>query len=620
MSMIDFIPDAFRIFKGNLGEAFKKGAEIDTRFTQYGRRHNIDKSYEQWLEFNGSESDKIVWNLWQVAHNLNGDTNVGRAASAISRAMDAGDKTFNELIRHKRVKEIAMRDALIAQEKGDIAEITPEILDAAGQLYEQKFYNEFGDIDLKKEAFTNNEFLEVTYRTELEGAAKAFSSFIEQIPYIKPWYRFVRSGVNGLKVKTQNMPIISGLLKKERDIFFANPNNLTSVKKYGINDAWDLERMKGRQFARQAMGFGLVYMAGQKWLGGGLWGNGPNNQQMRNVFRDTEGEPNSIEIGGKRVSLDLFEPFDLLLKGVADVGENMALMGPEWAEGKLQAFAIATAFSEAATDETFLSAVGDMADFMRGEPGSLNRLATNLSNFVPFGGWRRWSGDVLGNAYREINSSIWNERGLLESGPIQAVRKANLLSERIAAEPLYPKYNILNGEPFKKTNPIGAFWRATSMVGIEPGASKGQKLLWRSNYDLRVSTWTSPAPDSISLKDEAKLRSEFAKQIGLAKGPDGLNLEDWLNKQAEDPRIIASVNEMIEDRKKGVYDIDPMKSYYHNRLIRDRFNLHRNIGWAEVRRMPEAQLLIQKRLELDRRQNLKLRKTATQELPILQNK
>ena len=99
-----------------------------------------------------------------------------------------------------------------------------------------------------------------------------------------------------------------------------------------------------------------------------------------------------------------------------------------------------------------------------------------------------------------------------------------------------------------------------------------------------------------------------------------MNLEDWLDKQAEDPRIIASVNEMIEDRKKGVYDIDPMKSYYHNRIIRDRFNLHRNIGWAEVRRMPEAQLLIQKRLELERRQNLKLRKTATQELPILQNK
>ncbi len=617
MSMIDFIPDSFRIFKGNLSEAFKKGADIDTRFTEYGRRHNIDKSYEQWLEFEGSESDKIVWNLWKVAHNLNGDTNIGRAASAVSRGMDAGDKTFKELIRHKRAKEIAMRDALIAQEKGDIAEITPEVLDAAGNLYEQKFYNEFGDLDLKQDAFTNAEFLEVTYRTELQGAAKAFSEFIQQIPYIKPWFRFVRSGVNSLTVKTQGMPFIAGMLKKERDIFFADPSNLASVKKYGINDAWDLERMKGRQFARQAMGMGLVYMAVQKYLGGELWGNGPNNQGMRNVFRDSEGEANTIQIGGKRVSLDLFEPFDLLLKGIADIGENLALMGPEWAEGKLQAFAIATAFSEAATDETFLSAVGDIADLMRGEPGSLNRFATNLSNFVPFGGWRRWVGDSLGDAYREINSSIWNERGLLDSGPIQAVRNANKLTEVLAEEPLPVKYNILNGKPFKQTNPIGAFWRATSMVAIEPGASPGQKLLWRSNYDLRISTWTSPAPDSIPLKDEAYLRSEFGKQIGLAKGPDGLNLEDWLNKMADDPRMIASVNEMIEDRKRGNYDLNPMKSYYHNRKIRDRFNLHRNIGWSVVRKNPVAQKLILKRYEQLTKERQKLRKTTTQELPIL---
>ena len=619
MSMIDFIPDAFRIFKGNLGEAFKKGADIDTRFTQYGRRHNIDVSYEQWLEFNGSESDKIVWNLWKVAHNLNGDTNIGRAASAVSRGMDAGDKTFNELIRHKRAKEIAMRDVLIAQEKGDIAEITPEVLDAAANLYEQKFYNESGDLDLKRDAFTNAEFNEVTYRTELEGAAKAFSTFIEQIPYIKPWYRFVRSGVNGLKVKTQNMPILASLLKKERDIFFADPNNLASVNKYGINDAWDLERMKGRQFARQAMGMGLVYVAAQKWLGGGLWGNGPNNQGLRNVFRDSEGEANTIEIGGKRVSLDLFEPFDLLLKGVADLGENMALMGPEWVENKLQAFAIVTAFTEAATDETFLSAVGDMADLMRGEPGSLNRFTSNLSNFVPFGGWRRWAGD-LGNAYREINSSIWNERGLIESGPIQSVRNANKLTEVLAEEPLPLKYNILNGKPFKQTNPIGAFWRATSMVAIEPGASPGQKLLWRSNYDLRTSTWYSPAPDSIPLKDEAFIRSEFQREIGLSKGPDGLNLEDWLNKQAKEPRIIASINEMIEDRKRGNYQINPMKAYYHNRLIRDRFNLHRNLGWSVVRKLPRVQELIQRRIDIQTREREKLRKTTIEDLPILQNK
>ena len=544
---------------------------------------------------------------------------MGRAASGISRGMDAGDKTFNELIRHKRVKEIAMRDALIAQEKGDISEITEEVLDSAGQLYEQKFYNEFGDLDLKKEAFTNNEFLEVTYRSELEGPAKAFSAFIEQVPLVKPYFRFVRSGINGLKVKTQNMPILSAMLKKERDIFFADPNDLSSVKKYGIENPWDLERMKGRQFARQAVGMGLVYIAGQKWLSSGLWGNGPNNQQMRNLFRDTGGEPNTIEIGGKRVSLDLFEPFDLLLKGVADVGENMSLMGPEWAEGKLQAFAVATAFSEAATDETFLSAVGDLIDLMRGKPGAGNRMISNIAHFVPFGGWRRFAGQALTDSYREINSSIWSDRGLLESGPLQAIRKDNLTTEFLAKDPLPFKYNILNGEKFKETSVLGRLWRAGSMVAIEPGASPGQKLLWRSNYDIRLSSWHSPGPDSISLKDSGYLRSEFEKQIGLTK-INGRNLEQWLNHIAKDPRIIESVNQMLQDKKDGIYDLNPTKSYYHNQVIKDRFDRVRKIAWGKVRQLPEAQTLIQEKIDLKTREQIKLRKTATQELPILPNR
>ena len=364
---------------------------------------------------------------------------------------------------------------------------------------------------------------------------------------------------------------------------------------------------------------GLVYSAAQKWLSSGLWGNGPNDQQMRNLFRDTGGEPNTIEIGGKRVSLDLFEPFDLLLKGVADVGENMSLMGPEWAEGKLQAFAVATAFSEAATDETFLSAVGDFIDLMRGKPGAGNRMISNLAHFVPFGGWRRFAGQALTDSYREINSSIWSDRGILESGPLQAIRKDNLATEFLAKDPLPFKYNILNGEKFKETSVLGRLWRAGSMVAIEPGASPGQKLLWRSNYDIRLSSWHSPGPDNISLKDSGYLRSEFEKEIGLTK-INGMNLEQWLNHIAKDPRIIESVNEMIKDRKNGVYDINPTKAYYHNRVIKDRFDRVRKIAWGKVRLLPEAQTLIQEKIDLKTREQIKLRKTATQELPILQNK
>ena len=68
MSMIDFIPDAFRIFRGNLNEAFKPGAAVDTRFSQYGRRQLPAKAWGDWADLEGTEADQIVWNIWQTAH------------------------------------------------------------------------------------------------------------------------------------------------------------------------------------------------------------------------------------------------------------------------------------------------------------------------------------------------------------------------------------------------------------------------------------------------------------------------------------------------------------------------------------------------------------------------
>ena len=621
MSMIDFIPDAWKIFKGNINEAFKDGAVIDTRFSQYGQRQFNDEAYSQWLELEGSESDKIVWNLWQTAKNLNGNSTIGKAASAVSRVMDAGDRTFEELVRHRRVKEIAMRDALNAKEAGDITQITDEVLDAAGDLYERKYYNEAGDLDLRREAFTKNDFDEVTYRTELQGASKAFAEFINQVPLLKPYFRFIRSGINGLTLKTKGMPILAGLVDKERAIALAQPGDLSKVRKYGIETDWDLEKVKARQWSRQAVGYGLVYIAIQKYLSGELSGNGPANQGMRNVWVDSGWERNMIGFGNKRVSIELFERFDLLLKGVADVGDNLELMGPEWAEDKLRAFAVATAFTEAATNQTYLSSVGDIADTLRGEPGSVNRLVGTLANVVPFGGWRRWLGDSLTNAYREINSSIWSERGFLESGPAQTIRRSNLATEFLAPltgnQPLPYKYNILNGEPFDNRNVLGRLFRATSMVNISPAPSPGQKLLWNSNYDLRASTWYSPGTDRVSLKDNAELRSEFEKQMGLVK-INGRNLEQWLNHIAKDPRVLASVKEMNNDRKKGEIEYDPTKAYYHNRLIRKRFEETRKIAWSRVRILPSAKRLIKEKQALDAKTKAKLDRTTHQELePVL---
>ena len=618
-SMFEFIPDAFRIFKSELSEAFKPDAIIDTRFTQYGRKQFNEAGYENWLELEGSDSDKIVWNFWKTVRNLNGQTNIGRIHSGISRVMDASDKTFSELTRHRRVKEIAMRDALTAQQKGDIAEITPELLDAAGQLYEQKYYNDFGEIDLSREAFTKSDFDEVTYRTELSGMSKAFAQFVEQVPFIKPFHRFIRSGINGLRVKTTNMPLLNGLVRKEWDVALATPDDLSRVRQYGVEEPWDLEKLKGRQWARQALGMGFVFIAAQKYLTSGLSGNGPADVGMRNVMVDSGWERNTIELGGKRIPLEIFEPFDLMFKGVADIGDNMSLMGPQWAEDKLTAFAIVTAFSEAATNQTYLSTIGDLVDVIRGEPSALSRLTSTVANFVPFGGWRRALGQTLTNQYREINTSIWSDINAMESSIVQRIRKDNLTTEFLApitgTNPLPLQYNMLNGKPLKETNVLGRAWRANTMLNIEPGSSPGQKLLWRSNYDLRVSVFNSGAPDNVSLKDNNILRSEFQKQIGLTR-IHGENPEQWLNRLAKEPRIIESINEMLEDRRNGNYNLNPIKSYYHNRVIRAGFNERREMAWAIVRTLPEAQVLIQKKIKLEAEQETKLYKTTNQELPL----
>ena len=131
-----------------------------------------------------------------------------------------------------------------------------------------------------------------------------------------------------------------------------------------------------------------------------------------------------------------------------------------------------------------------------------------------------------------------------------------------------------------------------------------------------MSVFNSGAPDNISLKDQAFLRSEFQKEIGLTR-IHGENPGQWLNRLAKDPRVIASINEMINDRRNGSYDLNPTKSYFHNRVIRYGFNERREMAWAKVRVLPEAQELIRDKLELEARQNAKLDKTTNQELPLV---
>jgi len=140
----------------------------------------------------------------------------------------------------------------------------------------------------------------------------------------------------------------------------------------------ELENAKSLLWGRQALGIGLVSLGVMKYLHNGLNGNGPQNRAMRKMWEDTGWERGRIEIAGKMVDLNLFEPWSIMFKAIADVGDNQGLMGDEWVEDRLSALAWIIAGN--ATSTTFLQGANQLIDIFSAQPGSRTRTISNIFN------------------------------------------------------------------------------------------------------------------------------------------------------------------------------------------------------------------------------------------------
>ena len=130
----------------------------------------------------------------------------------------------------------------------------------------------------------------------------------------------------------------------------------------------------------------------------------------------------------------------------------------------------------------------------------------------------------------------------------------------------------------------------------------GRKLLFDSGYDVRLSTYYSP--DGVDLSESPDLRSLFQKFIGQE------NIELQLNKIADDPRVQESMALMQLHLKQGVKDMDPMKSYVHNKMIKVIFDKARKKAWGKMLAMEGVQDLLAEKEARDRRQMQSLTQTS----------
>ena len=155
--------------------------------------------------------------------------------------------------------------------------------------------------------------------------------------------------------------------------------------------------------------------------------------------------------------------------------------------------------------------------------------ASLMNNTVPLAGLRNEMGRLVTPHMREINSGIF-----------QSWRNRNLASENIPGVQELPiKYDMLNGRPIKDYDFMTRMFNAVSPISLNLDNTPGRRLLFDSGYDTRLSTYY--APDGTNLTDSPELRSMFQQAIGAQ------NLERQLDKLAENPKILASLETMHRD-------------------------------------------------------------------------
>ena len=569
--MIEAIPESFTLFRTKLNSYWKGDlATIKTRYSEFSRGDQNWELIRRWAEDSGraTAGDTAAFRLANIARNLN-DSNFLTYSTKI---MAATDDAFAYILGRAKMREKAMRRVMELQGNGIQ---TPQITKKLMQAYEDDFYSQVfdsaGNITDEATGFARKE---VTLTQELTGFAKGLNDVFTATPLAKPFFLFARTGVNGLALTGKYTPGFNFLVKEFNDIAFANPNNLESVAKYGIFTPEELANARALQTGRLAIGSAVTFMAAMAWMRGDLNGNGPVDRSKRQMWIDGKWEPRTIKLGAVRVGYDNFEPFNLIMSTIADVGDASELMGEEWTESELQKISLVIA--QAVTSKSYLAGIQSFVDLFAGRPGQFDRIVAGLgNNIVPLAGLRNEMGRLFTPYMREIGSGI-----------DQSIRNRNLITERLAGNNQLPiKYDMLNGKPLKDWDFLTRAYNAVSPISLSLDQSPGRNFLFNSGYDLRMSTYY--APDSTNLTDNPRVRSEFQRLIGEQ------NLERELDKLAVDPKILASMEQMYADIRAGKRAQYDARDYYHNIIIDRLFQRARRRAWAQLSSNQEAMELME---------------------------
>ena len=566
----ELIPESYQVFQKQWNAKFNANiADIQTRYTDVDTE--ADKLWDAkriHVEKQGTSGEKAAFYINNISRNLTNNKLFGWSP----RALAAVDDTFKHLLVRSRSKELAMRQAM--EEVGDdFAKITPEMLAKAEDLHYGNLLDGDGNINMAADSFLEKQFREVTLTSELKGPAAKLDDVFNQIPLIKPFYLFARTGVNGLNFTYKNTPLLGALHKESIAILTHKGDNFAELAEYGINNAADLKAARSLFAGRQAMGATVVSAFGAMYMGDQLTGNGPADRQLRQNWINSGWKPNHFYIGDVGFDYRSLEPYNVIFSTIADIGDNMELMGSEWAEKRLQA--VAFVVGRGLQGKTYMAGLDQLMQISQMKPGALDKGVANLlNNSIPLAGARNEFGKWINPHMKELNSDM-----------MSSIRNRNQASEFLALDPLPEKSDLLNGKPINNWNIVGRSFNAISPVSLDIRRdTPGRKLLLDSNYDLKSTTY---AYGGYSFTKDAHVRSHFQNAIGTVPVTIGFkkfkNVEAALDHLALRPDVQKSMREMKANvNNPAAYDINPT-TYPHNTLIDNVMNQARSKAWAKLK-------------------------------------
>lgn len=307
-------------------------------------------------------------------------------------AMGAGDALARTIIGRYEMRMRAARQAL------DEGVALDKITDFARKS-EENFRNEI----FKKNA--DNKFVVSDAAAKMAGDEAAMTRALEEnfkgfelisnIPGMKAFFPFVRTGFNALNLTFEHTPLVV-FRDKYKDIMAGR-----NLEKYSIRPQ-DLPQAQALMEGRIVMGSTIMSMAALAAMSGNMTGDYPYDQESKDAWQTAGIQPYSFKVGNTYISYNNLEPFNTLFSMTANVVQNSDVLGEKLTDNWMQKLTFMTA--AVLVDKSMLSGVEDLARLMNAETSEelLKRTGSGyIRSHLPYAGLLGQLGDVLDSNRKE---------------------------------------------------------------------------------------------------------------------------------------------------------------------------------------------------------------------------